>query len=43
MRRVGVHDSFGRSGPVDALFNQLGISSRYISEAVHTLIRTERR
>jgi transketolase len=43
MRRVGVHDSFGRSGPVDALFDLLGISSRYISEAVHTLIRTERR
>ena len=43
MRRVGVQDTFGRSGPVDALFDLLGISSRYISGAVHTLIRTERR
>ncbi len=32
-----------RSGQVDELFDLLGISSRYISEAVHTLIRTERR
>jgi transketolase len=43
MRRVGVRDTFGRSGSVDALFELLGISSRYISEAVHTLIRDERR
>ncbi|HTY51914.1 MAG TPA: transketolase family protein [Methanomicrobiales archaeon] len=42
MRLVGVRDRFGRSGQVDALFDLLGISSRYISEAVQILIRTER-
>lgn len=42
MKRHGIQDVFGESGPDDALLEKYGISSRRIAETVEEFVRTHR-
>lgn len=42
MKRHGIQDVFGESGPDDALLEKYGISSRRIAEVVEEFVRTDR-
>lgn len=38
MRRVGIRDTFGESGPNDALLEKYGLTARHVVEAAHDLL-----
>jgi transketolase len=38
MRRVGIRDTFGESGPNDAILEKYGLTSRHIAEATGSLL-----
>lgn len=42
MKRHGIQDVFGESGPDDALLEKYGISNRRIAETVEEFVRTDR-
>jgi transketolase len=40
MRRVGLRDTFGESGPNEALLEKYGLTARHMAEAAHELLRS---
>jgi transketolase len=38
MRRVGIRDTFGESGPNDAILEKYGLTPEHIVEAAHELL-----
>lgn len=42
MRRIGWQDTYGESGPNDALLEKYGLSSRHVAEAARTMVASKR-
>jgi transketolase len=42
MRRVGLRDTFGESGPNDALIEKYGLSARHVAGAARELLAGSR-
>ncbi len=42
MRRIGWQDTYGESGPNDALLEKYGLSSRHVAEAAREMVKAKR-
>ncbi len=42
MRRVGIRDTFGESGPNDALLEKYGLTARHVAQAAREILSRAR-